>query len=426
MLEDLVIRLFLLCSGIVPMLLFSWHMDRRTCFWLRLIGFVVFYLGIDSLSSFMNSALENSTLLNDGLAMLFFRNLYKIVSFLALSGALCFLYEGNFVTMMFCSVSGKCTMHIAEYLSKVVFHFSVMNTVLSMVIYAVVYLIIYLLFARRLNSKECVYLSNAKVVLFTLVVLIATDWITLSYSSLWMIPSVNVYIFALVTMICIVSLSLLHNLFAESQRKLESVVLNQLRKKEREQYDISKETINLIGIRQHDLRNLLESHSVGLTEEQMKQMICSLDDYDLPLRTGNKTLDVILTEKHLICKNKGITLECSADGSSMGFLSEMDIYSLFLNALNNAVESADKLQDPARRVIWMKCYSRGSLLFIQVRNEYDEITPAEGGYQTTKADRNSHGFGLRSMKLIAEKYGGEMSVQAESGVFRLGFVIPIP
>lgn len=420
------IRLFLLCSGIVPMLLFSWHMERRTHFWVRLIGFVALYAGVDALSGLMNLALENSAFLSGGLALLVFRNLFKIVSFLILSGALCFLYRESFVTMLFCSVSGKCAMHIAEYLSKVVFHFTVMNTFLSIGIYAVVYLVIYLLFARRLNSKECVYLSNVKVILFTLVVLIATDWIALSYSSRWMDPAINVYIFALITIICIVSLSLLHNLFAESRYKLESVVLDQLRKKEREQYAISKETISLIGIRQHDLRNLLESCGAGLAEEQVREMMRSLDEYELPFRTGNKTLDVILTEKHLICKNKGITLECSADGSAMGFFSEMDLYSLFLNALNNAVESAEKLREPSRRVIRLKCYARGSLLFIQVRNEYDEIAPGEGGYQTTKVDRSSHGFGLRSMKLIAQKYGGEMSVQAEDGEFRLGFAIPIP
>lgn len=424
--EDFAVRLFLLSSGLAAMLLFSWRMDRRDHFWLRLLGYAAFYVAVDSLSFLMSGSLQELGMPGENAAVFFLHGLYNIVSFFVLSAAQCFLYDESLVTMLFCGVSGKCTMHIAEYLSKVVFHFTVMSTLLSMGIYAVVYVVIYFLFARRLNSKECAYLSNGKVVLFTLVVLITTDGITLNYSSRWMVPSTNVFIFGLVTIICIVSLCLLHNLFAESHHKQEALVLDQLRKKEREQYEISKETINLIGIRQHDLRSMLESHSVGFTEEQMKEMVGSLDGYELPFRTGNKTLDVILTEKHLICKNKGITLECSADGSSIGFISEMDIYSLFLNALNNAVESADKLKDPARRIIQMKCYSRGRILFIQVRNQYDEIVPAEGGYQTTKADRSSHGYGLRSMKFIVEKYGGEMSARAEDGEFRLGFAIPIP
>jgi hypothetical protein len=46
--------------------------------------------------------------------------------------------------------------------------------------------------------------------------------------------------------------------------------------------------------------------------------------------------------------------------------------------------------------------------------------------QTIKEDTACHGFGMRSMRLIAEKYGGYLAVGAEDNVFRLDIVIPIP
>lgn len=43
---------------------------------------------------------------------------------------------------------------------------------------------------------------------------------------------------------------------------------------------------------------------------------------------------------------------------------------------------------------------------------------------THKADKNNHGFGVRSMNMLAEKYGGALSYKAEGGVFNLNMVLP--
>ena len=48
------------------------------------------------------------------------------------------------------------------------------------------------------------------------------------------------------------------------------------------------------------------------------------------------------------------------------------------------------------------------------------------GPPTTKGDRNLHGYGLKSIRATAERYGGSATVQAEDGWFTLGIMIPIP
>lgn len=412
--EEILIKIFLPTSGIVAMLMFSWPLKRRKLFWLRLVGFVALYFGLDYLSSLVSFNLNN-----------WWHGVYNVASFFVLSASLLLLYAEKYFTLLFCGISGKCTMHIAEYLSKILFNYTVKNTYLSIAVYAAVYVFIYFVFARKIRSEDCGYLSNFKQIVFALIAVLATDFIILSYGGTDMNSTVNIFVFFLITIICFVILCLQFNLLAESRQKLEAALLSQIREKEHEQYEISKENINLIGIRQHDLKNMLESRNIGLPESELNEIVKSLDGYDLPFRTGNRTLDIILMEKSLVCKSLNIRIECLADGTALGRMSEMDIYSLFLNALNNAIESAKKINEEDKRVIWLKTFTRGDLLFIQVQNYYNEIVRSDKGFSTTKSDKANHGYGLKSMKMIAEKYGGDMSAKTENDMFFLGFVIPV-
>ena len=43
---------------------------------------------------------------------------------------------------------------------------------------------------------------------------------------------------------------------------------------------------------------------------------------------------------------------------------------------------------------------------------------------TRKADKGYHGFGLKSIRATAEKYGGILTIQAEDGIFLLRVTIP--
>ena len=43
---------------------------------------------------------------------------------------------------------------------------------------------------------------------------------------------------------------------------------------------------------------------------------------------------------------------------------------------------------------------------------------------TTKNDEINLGYGMKSVKMIAEKYGGELKVTAENGIFNTDLVFP--
>ena len=58
------------------------------------------------------------------------------------------------------------------------------------------------------------------------------------------------------------------------------------------------------------------------------------------MKTGNRALDVVLTMERMICEGSDIEFSCLVNGALLNFMEESDIYSLFGNLLDNAIEEA--------------------------------------------------------------------------------------
>lgn len=68
--------------------------------------------------------------------------------------------------------------------------------------------------------------------------------------------------------------------------------------------------------------------------------------------------------QHFILREVGIILNCMADGACLDFMDAVDIYTIFGNALDNAIESVSKLEDPEQRMISVMVFSRADLIFL--------------------------------------------------------------
>ncbi len=209
-------------------------------------------------------------------------------------------------------------------------------------------------------------------------------------------------------------------------RKLEDdlTAISRIRREEKLQYALIKENINMINIKCHDLKHQIRR--IGAVGSVDKRTISEIENavsiYDSEVKTNNEALDVILTEKSLYCTNNNIVLSSIADGKLLDFMSETDIYSLFGNLLDNAIEAVSKLEKD-RRVIGLSVKQLKSVVFINVYNAYDgEILFSDRLPVTTKADRENHGYGMKSVKMTVEKYGGEMSITTKNNIFSLSVV----
>ncbi|WEV74677.1 ATP-binding protein [Bifidobacterium sp. ESL0798] len=158
-----------------------------------------------------------------------------------------------------------------------------------------------------------------------------------------------------------------------------------------------------------------------------------LADYGATNKTGNPTLDTVLTSKSLYCAHHHIELTCVAQGEVLDKvgISEMDIAAMFGNALDNAIEYCETLDDPGQRLIRVVVRQVRGFAFIAVENKIASADAARlqtrnGLPRSTKGDDRYHGFGLKSIQSLTRQYGGELSVKAENDWFKVHITIPIP
>lgn len=196
------------------------------------------------------------------------------------------------------------------------------------------------------------------------------------------------------------------------------------------QYKQSRESIELINYKYHDLKHqiafLRSEDDPQKREEFLKRMEDEIRQFEAQNKTGNKVLDTVLTTKSLYCAKNEITFTCVADGTLIDFMDVMDICSIFGNALDNAIECELKIPDREKRLIHVSVSRQKNFLLICFENYYqEELKYQDDVLITTKKEKEYHGYGLKSIRYIVNKYGGAVSIDAEENWFNLKILIPL-
>lgn len=221
------------------------------------------------------------------------------------------------------------------------------------------------------------------------------------------------------------------SIFRISTLSKENEVVRQLLYERGKQYQLSRENIDIINHKCHDLKHQVTAlRQVGAQElgDYIDEVESSVMIYDNVLQTDNEVLNTILSEKSLYCEQHKIRLSCIVDSDYLDFMSTMDIYALLGNALDNAIECVRKYKEADRRVVSLTISTRGNFLCIQTNNYYEGTIELRDGLPVTTKTRHRemHGFGMQSMKHLAEKYGGSLYIDLSDQIFLLQIVIPMP
>jgi len=196
------------------------------------------------------------------------------------------------------------------------------------------------------------------------------------------------------------------------------------------QYQQSRESIELINYKYHDLKHQIEVLRKEQDPEKrnafLNQMENEIKQYELQNKTGNNVLDTVLTSKSLYCDNHGITLTSVVDGKLLDFMETMDICSIFGNALDNAIESVIKLGDKEKRLIHVTVSQQKSFLMIRVENYFEGgLEYANGQLESTKKEKAFHGYGIKSIRYTVNKYDGAVDIDTKDNWFNLRVLIPL-
>lgn len=227
---------------------------------------------------------------------------------------------------------------------------------------------------------------------------------------------------------CILIYFIQFSLIRENKMDIELALSKEAIKKAKTQYENQKANIELINIKCHDLKHQISKYARkgGLDEETVSEIKDAINIYDSAVKTDNEVLNIVLTEKSLICNSNGISLSCMVDSSGLSDFSDGDLYALFGNILDNAIEAVLKINDKEKRCIGLHVQTFDGFVSIMTDNYFEgQILFQDGLPLTRKENKREHGLGLKSIRLLAEKYDGEMHINTENNVFRLTLLFPI-
>lgn len=239
------------------------------------------------------------------------------------------------------------------------------------------------------------------------------------YYNLLNVGEIIFYVFMLVLQV---------QMLAAARDKVEMTTMQQLWMEESKQYRLTKENIDALNVKCHDLKHQIRNlRATGQVDEAyLDDLERSVAIYNSAIRSGNETLDVVLTDKRLHCASNDIQFTCIADGSGVDFMETMDIYSLFGNILDNAIECESGLA-PETRFIHLSVRTCNQMVTIHVENYYAGTLEFKDGLPvTTKEDKNYHGYGMKSIRHIVEKYNGSYTIAAQDQLFQIDIMMPIP
>lgn len=420
----------------------TYRMKRRSYFPLR----VLISLAVCYLAAFFYP-------LYDVLYTSWYTSIMFLVLFFLTLAAILFCFNIAPKNAFFCATVAYTAQHISYELFKLVLtpfdvfvakdlygnsiiNFSEINsmTIVVMLVYVeiclVIYVGVYFLIARKLRGGD-LRLKNTSILVLSAVILLVDIilnavivYIDTDYNKIYDII-VGIYN----CLCCLFVFYTLRSIIAVKDIVEELETVSHLLEQAKKQFQIKKEEINLINIKCHDLKHQISRFALkggldGDTVDEIKDMISI---YDATVKTGNEVIDIIFTEKSLICQSKKINLTCMADCVDINFIGDGELYALFGNILDNAIEAAAQVEEKENRCIDVNIRRAGEFVSIITENYYvSELTFNEDGTPVTlKPDKDYHGFGLKSVKAIVEKYGGNLSISTNDGIFSLKILFPL-
>lgn len=213
----------------------------------------------------------------------------------------------------------------------------------------------------------------------------------------------------LINIICFFMMSILNN----SHKAAEELSILKQQDEIRKQYvENVKYRYDEIRRIRHDMKQSYTVLETLLSENRTTEAIdyirsgrSAIAQTEVLVDVGNDFVNSILNSKLSTAKQLGIEVICSSVKDISG-IEAFDLCTLLGNMLDNAIEAAEQCP-PEKSLIEVKITSSDEKLIIQVTNSIKcSVLKENSELKSTKQNPSEHGFGVKSILLIAQKYFG--------------------
>lgn len=174
----------------------------------------------------------------------------------------------------------------------------------------------------------------------------------------------------------------------------------------------------------HDINNHIIFTLELLKRGEVEEAIKCLSTYDEYMETnsiissGNFAIDAIINQKVNLARKNHIKTDVKIELPEEVYISELEICSVLGNLLDNAIEASCEI-DYSLRNMSVNIYSKIDFICFIVKNNCADTIEL----RTSKEDKKMHGFGLKNVNLIAQKYDGKMEIHKNKGSFQVNVIL---
>ena len=140
------------------------------------------------------------------------------------------------------------------------------------------------------------------------------------------------------------------------------------------------------------------------------------------VNSGHPVIDAIIQTKSAVAKRKNINIESTIKLTKTIYIDELELGVLIGSALDNAIEAVSASEELRNKTIVLRIISSGEMLSIEMSNPTKENVDIQN-IKTTKKDSANHGYGLNSIKSIADKYNGNLTLSCKDNYFTLSCLL---
>ena len=181
----------------------------------------------------------------------------------------------------------------------------------------------------------------------------------------------------------------------------------------------------------HDMSNHLRALSVLINSgdyasagRYINEISDEINSGKIPVLLSRAAPDALIYSKIVQAEQAGIEVITDLKTDYGDRISDYDLCGIFGNLLDNAIRGMAENIPPDSRKIRLTACRRHDLVCIVCENPFDS-GKINNNFETTKSDRLNHGYGLKRIKRIAVKYGGDMEISAENGVFTVTVLLSV-
>ena len=242
----------------------------------------------------------------------------------------------------------------------------------------------------------------------------------------------NVITLTISMVIIIIAYAVIFVFFKQMSQQFTIRIEQQLLKSQigalQNQLNTIKEVEEKTNILKHDMRHyiqnisaLLQSGNSQATMQFINKIEKGFENTTIIKYCDNQVLNAILTYYIENAKEEGISVRTRLDIPEKISFDEIELSTVFANAIENACNACRKLPVGLNKSIELTCVSKPRFV-LEISNTYIGTTIFDkNGMPTSK--NNGHGIGTQSIVAFVKNHNALLDYQTENGMFKLRILL---